>query len=283
MFRALRLRLAIGNGVFLAALMVLLGLAGLRSYRLDLDTEATQELQSVAMELVSVATEDGVEAIVTTLDAPADAAFFAGVFASDGTYLGGSRLRPAWLTPKAPFVADETIEGEPVRFVTEPIRLADGSGGSLVVARSLRRVEEAVATAWDAFVRGLVVVVLLSGLVGWWVSGRLIRPVIRSYEAQRAFASDASHELRTPLTFIRAGVEVLAPAKPELGAQVLGEIDYMTSLTDRLLLLARAEDGRLRVDPAPFDLAEVCRRSAERGRSAHGSALELRGDRLRPR
>lgn len=278
MFRALRVRLAIGNGLFLAAVMVLLGLGGLQVYRADLDDQATDELQAIAARLSMVVGDRGLGALSDVLDAPADAAVLVGVFSTDGRYLGGIGGRPDWLEPQDRFITDATIDGETVRFVTDPVRLADGTVGELVVARSLRRLTESVDAQWDNFVRGLIVVVLTSGLFGWWVSGWMIRPVARSYEAQRAFAADASHELRTPLTFIRAGVEVLAPAKPELGTQVLGEIDYMASLTDRLLLLARAEDGRVQIDPAPFDLAAICRAAAERGRGAHGMSLEVRGD-----
>lgn len=282
MFRTLRLRLAVGNGVFLAAILILLGLGGLQTYRTELYDEASDELQSVAAELAVVVSDRGIGALADVLDAPADAAVLVGVFSSDGRYLGGIGDRPGWLEPKDGFLTDAIVEGETVRFVTDPVRLGDGSLGRLVVARSLRRLDASIQTLWDSFVRGLIVVVLLSGLFGWWVSGRMIRPVARSYEAQRAFASDASHELRTPLTFIRAGVEVLSPAKPELGKQVLGEIDYMASLTDRLLLLARADDGQLRVEPVPFDLVGVCRASADRVRGAHGIDLALRGDEATP-
>ena len=282
MFRTLRLRLAIGNGVFLAAIMVLFGLAGLQTYRADLDDQATDELQSIAANLSMLVGDRGLGALADVLEAPADAAVLVGVFATDGSYLGGTGERPAWLEPKARFITDTRVEGEVVRFVTDPVRLPDGTVGDLVVARSLRRLNEAIDASWDAFVRGLIVVVLLSGLFGWWASARMIRPVARSYEAQRAFAADASHELRTPLTYIRAAVEVLAPAKPDLGRQVLEEIDYMASLTDRLLLLARAEDGRIQVDAAPFDLAAVCRASAERGRVAHGAGVDVRADGASP-
>ena len=44
-------------------------------------------------------------------------------------------------------------------------------------------------------------------------------------------------------TFIRQGVEVLAPHEPALGDQVLAEVDYLAGLSQRLLLLARAEGG----------------------------------------
>lgn len=278
MFRSLRLRLAIGNGLFLALLLSGLGLVGLQAYRTTLDDEATDELLAIAADYAGIVAAGGPAALPDHHLDPSDAAVLVGVFATDGTTLGGTGGEPDWLVPKATPVADGDIGGDPVRFVTESVRLPDGSMAKLVVARSLQRLGEAVDELWRTYLSGLIEVVLLSGLFGWWVSGRMIRPVARSYEAQRAFASDASHELRTPLTFIRAGVEVLAPSKPELGKQILDEVDYMASLTDRLLTLARAEDGRLEVEPAPFDLAAVCRASADRGRGAHGVALEVRGD-----
>src|SRR5438105_1361962 len=100
-----------------------------------------------------------------------------------------------------------------------------------------------------ALSHGLVLALILGGLAGvvasmiagWVLSGRAARPVRRAYDAQAAFASDASHELRTPLAFVRSGVEVLAEHDQELGADVLREIGYLTSITDRLLSMARMQ------------------------------------------
>jgi two-component system OmpR family sensor kinase len=120
-----------------------------------------------------------------------------------------------------------------------------------------------------------VLAVLASLAAGWWLAGRAVRPVQRSYEARAAFAADASHELRTPLTFIRQGVEVLASHDEALGQQVLGEVDYMAGLTQRLLLLARAEG-----DPAlvlePIRVAVPIQQAAARSERALG--LDLRVD-----
>jgi signal transduction histidine kinase len=113
---------------------------------------------------------------------------------------------------------------------------------------------------------------------GWWLAGRAVRPIERAYEAQAGFAADASHELRTPLTFVRSGVEVLAEHDPELGAQVLSEIDYLTALTQRMLLLARTERGVAALERAPMDLGTICRSAAMRSERASDASFVLEGD-----
>jgi signal transduction histidine kinase len=104
-----------------------------------------------------------------------------------------------------------------------------------------------------------------------------VRPVERAYETQAGFAADASHELRTPLTFIRSGVEVLAERDPELGRDVLSEVDYLTGLTQRLLLLARAERGAVTLERGPVDVADICRSAARRSEGAYATSLSLDG------
>ena len=106
------------------------------------------------------------------------------------------------------------------------------------------------------------------------------RPVERAYEAQAGFAADASHELRTPLTFVRSGRRgARGAASPDLGGEVLAEVDYLTGLTQRLLLLARAERGSVQLDVEPVDVGAACRSAAHRSERAHGNALSTGGER----
>lgn len=76
-------------------------------------------------------------------------------------------------------------------------------------------------------------------------------------------------------------MEVLAEKEPILGAQVLLEIDYLTGLTQRLLMLARAERGTMTLDSEPINLADVCRSAAGRSQSASRNRLELDGGEAR--
>lgn len=78
------------------------------------------------------------------------------------------------------------------------------------------------------------------------------RQVQQALQAQRRFAADASHELRTPLTTIRGNIELLGhepPIEPKEQADILAdakaEVDRLIRLVNQLLLLARADAGRI--------------------------------------
>lgn len=99
--------------------------------------------------------------------------------------------------------------------------------------------------------------------------------------AQRRFVADASHELRTPLTNLRGTIEVAlrhprsADEYRETLAGALQEIERLTRLANDLLVLSRADAGRLPCVSAPCDLAAVAadavRACADRARDRHVS------------
>lgn len=79
---------------------------------------------------------------------------------------------------------------------------------------------------------------------------------------QRRFVSDASHELRSPVASLRQNAEV-ARAHPErssladLSETVLAEALRLQDLIDGLLLLARSDEGGLRIRRRPLDLDDL--------------------------
>ena len=85
----------------------------------------------------------------------------------------------------------------------------------------------------------------------------------RSFEQSVRFSADASHHLKTPIAVLRAGVEeILADAECSATTQARAEgllhrIHQLTSVVDNLLLLARADAGRLQISTNEFDLSEV--------------------------
>jgi two-component system phosphate regulon sensor histidine kinase PhoR len=91
---------------------------------------------------------------------------------------------------------------------------------------------------------------------------------------RRDFVTALSHEIQTPLTAIRGYTETLAegPVPPEDRERYLSVILRNTERLERLLqdllLLSRAESGRLALEPVQIDVAESC--------SALVSELEVR-------
>lgn len=90
-----------------------------------------------------------------------------------------------------------------------------------------------------------------------------------AFERQQRFTGDAAHELRTPLSLLRSQVDLALahPRDAEAYREALSGIDddlgRLTGLVATLLALARADVGRLPVDPAPFDLAETVTAAAD--------------------
>ncbi len=94
----------------------------------------------------------------------------------------------------------------------------------------------------------------------------------RDSEARiRRFLSDAAHHLRNPVAGIRACAETLllgpSPAARErLLAEIARETSRVSRLVDRLLRIARLEEGESLVYE-PVDLADLCKNEIERAQS----------------
>jgi len=91
-----------------------------------------------------------------------------------------------------------------------------------------------------------------------------------AFARERTFVSDASHELRTPLTILKTELE-LAQRGDRSKAELLGALSSASAETDRLvrlaedlLIIARAEQGRLPIRPQPVDTGELLERVAMR-------------------
>jgi two-component system OmpR family sensor kinase len=120
----------------------------------------------------------------------------------------------------------------------------------------------------------------------------------RAIERERSFVADASHELRTPLALLKAELE-LALRKPRTAPELeqalksaAAETDRLVRLAEDLLVLAQADDGRLRLRRDTVragallgSVQEAFRRRAETaGRTIEGQtsdSIALDADRIR--
>jgi len=104
----------------------------------------------------------------------------------------------------------------------------------------------------------------------------------RSFEQSVRFSAEASHHLKTPISVLRAGVEEIltdpdTPAKQQTRADaLLHQVHQLTSIAENLLLLARADAGRLDLHREQFDLSEVLEGMCDDARAlAEAQGLEV--------
>jgi len=98
--------------------------------------------------------------------------------------------------------------------------------------------------------------------LGTTLNGMLAR-LERAVERERAFVADDGHELRTPLAILKTEIELAL--RGERSAEELRdalrsaaeETDRLAELADALLVIARADGGRLALAPAEVDAAEL--------------------------
>jgi signal transduction histidine kinase len=195
-----------------------------------------------------------------TLD---NASWRVGVYHRDGIvlYLGGSLEA----------VNDLAEELATTFLFTLPIVLAFVVfGGRLIAQKALAPIKQITAVAEHITARDLGERIPLPEAhdeihrLGTVLNATFDR-LEKSFQQATRFSADASHELKTPLTVLRASVEsMLASTTHDLEIQqglagLLEETQRLSAITESLLLLARADAGKLRLDLQPGDLTETIR------------------------
>ena len=105
--------------------------------------------------------------------------------------------------------------------------------------------------------------------LGSTLNAMLIR-LEEAFARESQFVSDASHELRTPLGLVKTELELALrgfynPAEMEAAIRSAAEEnDRVIRLAEDLMVIARADQGRLAVRPVELDLTQELRRIAGR-------------------
>lgn len=109
-------------------------------------------------------------------------------------------------------------------------------------------------------------------------SGAVIRPMVESYSKQKRFITDASHEIKTPLAVIDAANEVqeIESGESEWTQSIHEQVARLTALTERLVFLARMDEGSAGFTMAAIDLSEAVDKAA----APFGSVAVSHGKRL---
>lgn len=99
-------------------------------------------------------------------------------------------------------------------------------------------------------------VIAFFSIVGYWLTGKTLKPIQTAHEAQRQFVGDAAHELRTPITALKTSLEVnlldkkLSKETKAILKENLADVISLESLSQQLLNLARLDEQPLKLKKA---------------------------------
>ena len=160
-------------------------------------------------------------------------------------------------------------------FLMAPLAvLISGAVGYWLAGRALAPVDEVTSLAREIEASRLsqrLPVPKVRDEIGRLVEtfNQMISRLETSFETMKRFTADASHELRGPLATMRGAVDV-ALSRPreaaeyrEVLASVGEDVDRLRAITEDLLVLARADAGRVQMEKAPVRLDVLAGEVAE--------------------
>ncbi|MGG3940117.1 HAMP domain-containing sensor histidine kinase [Peribacillus psychrosaccharolyticus] len=98
---------------------------------------------------------------------------------------------------------------------------------------------------------------------GYFLAGRALVPIKKTWDNQQRFVSDASHEIRTPLAVIQAKTELLFQSPGATVEEkavdisiISNEVRRLNKLVNSLLTLARSDSNQIELNKTHFLLNE---------------------------
>lgn len=279
-----RAKLTLAFTVAIAVVLVATGLFLYLRLRHELDNRIDESLQT-RLELVSERLEDGSggpRSVTRAVARGEEGSGFVQILVPGSRTVVGAReglgdepvLEPDDLRRFAEDGGTYDVQsGQPelgaVRILAGPVTV--GSRHYVVaVGAALEDRNQALSNLRMLLLIGGPIALLLAALAGWIVVGAALRPVDRmlvrleeGLRRERTFVADASHELRTPLTMLRMELELMRNERPrgeDFDAAVeaaISDTDRLATLSEDLLLLARADRDRLPLRREALDVAAL--------------------------
>ena len=93
----------------------------------------------------------------------------------------------------------------------------------------------------------------------YFASKQAVKPIVKSYERQKQFMTDASHELKTPLTVISANTEILKMNNQnnEWVESIQKQTHTLTHLIQQIIRMSKLDESELELLKEEVDLSEM--------------------------
>lgn len=117
-------------------------------------------------------------------------------------------------------------------------------------------------------------ILLFSGISGYFLAGRTLKPISDMVDEQNRFVTDASHEFRTPLTALKSSMEVflrdhkatISDAR-KLIIGSINDVDNLNLLSNSLLQLAQYQKPNGNINFETVSLSEIIENSMDKVKS----------------
>lgn len=128
-----------------------------------------------------------------------------------------------------------------------------------------------------------VIFSIIFSFLGYYFAGQAMKPILKAFETQRKFVSDASHELRTPLSVFYGSIDLLMREEKDnlsnFGQEVLSdaktESEMMNKLINDLLFLARSDNQKIVLDKKEIDFSKFLHSLSDKISRTVGPPLEF--------
>lgn len=165
----------------------------------------------------------------------------------------------------------DSSAGYRLRLITVPVSDSTGSVvGFLQMGIDISPQLQVLQKFWQVFLTVGIIGFLIALLAGYYVSGRALRPIYKSWVQQQRFVADASHELRTPLAIIQSNLDLALSHGEQTDVEVLewvsnakAEARRITRMTDDLLTLARTDGNETMLELVDVDLLQLAKSTHE--------------------